>query len=171
MLIINMGLLELVRSEKDLRRIFGKQELKIIEKQLLGINLSASEKTRLSRDIKPKFEVIRELSDFKKEFSLKKAQEIKYLINEAKEEILESGWGRGVTSIVVFGSFVENQLRKNSDIDLAVSFSDINVKEATKFRVDLSSKVSERVDVQVFNVLPEKLKKEINEKGRVIYKK
>jgi len=55
-----MGLLELIRHEKELRRIFGQQELKIIEKQLLGVNLSPSEKTRLSRDIKPKFEIIKE---------------------------------------------------------------------------------------------------------------
>lgn len=164
-----MGLLELVTHEKELRRIFGQQELKIIEKQLLGVRLSASEKTRLSRDIKPKFEIIKELSDFKKEFNLKKSQEIKHLINEAKEIILGSEWTKKINKIVLFGSAVENQLRLNSDIDIAVEFSEINSKEATKFRIDISGKVSEKIDVQVLNMLPEKLKREINKKGKILY--
>ena len=52
------GLLDLVREGKDLRVLFGERELKIIEKQLLGIQLTRSEKTRLSRDIRRKFQVI-----------------------------------------------------------------------------------------------------------------
>jgi len=166
-----MTLLELVRHEKAMRKIFGQQELKIIEKQLLGVNLSASEKTRLSRDIRPKFEIVKQLSDFKKEFDLKKAQEIKYLISEAKEVILESSWSKKINKIIVFGSTVENQLRLNSDIDLAVMFDKISLKDATKFRMEIYSKVSEKIDVQVFNILPEKLKKEIDKNGKIIYKK
>ena len=166
-----MALLELVKYEKAMRRLFGQQELKIIEKQLLGVNLSASEKTRLSRDIRSKFEIIRQLSDFKKEFYLKKAQEIKHLINDAKEVILKSDWFKQIDKIIVFGSAVENQLRLNSDIDIAVIFNKINLKDATKFRIEISSKVPEKIDVQVYNILPDKLKKEIDKKERVIYKK
>ncbi len=166
-----MGLLDLVRHEKAMRKIFGQQELKIIEKQLLGVNLSASEKTRLSRDIRQKFNIVSSLSDFKKEFSLKKGQEINYLISEAKEEILKSKWVKQINKIVVFGSAVENQLRLNSDIDLAVVFDKISLKDATKFRIEISSKVSEKIDIQVYNVLPSKIKKEINKNGRTIYKK
>jgi predicted nucleotidyltransferase len=166
-----MGLLELVRHEKAMRKIFGEQELKIIEKQLLGVNLSASEKTRLSRDIRPKFNIVFTLSDFKKEFQLKKGQEIKYLISEAKEIILQSNWSKQITKIIVFGSAVENQLRLESDIDIAVIFDKINLKEATNFRIEISSKVSEKVQVQVYNILPDKIKREIDKKGKVLYEK
>ena len=112
-----MGLLEFVRQDKEMRRLFGQQELKIIEKQLMGVELSPSEKTRISRDIRPKFSVIRKLSPFEKEFSLKKAQEIKFLIEDAKEIILESKVAKKIKRIFVFGSYVENKMRLNSDID------------------------------------------------------
>ncbi len=166
-----MSLLELVKKDKDMRRIFGQQELKIIEKQLLGVNLSASERTRLSRDIRPKFKIILILSDFKKEFDLKKAQEINFLINEAKEIILQSNWFKRIKKIIVFGSFAENELRLDSDIDLAVELDKITKKEASKFRIELSAKIPEKIDLQIFNVLPEKIQKEIDKKGRIIYKK
>lgn len=166
-----MGLLDLVRHEKAMRKIFGQQELKIIEKQLLGVNLSASEKTRLSRDIRPKFNIVNELSDFKKEFYLKKGQEIKYLISEAKEAILKSRWLKQINKIVIFGSAVKNQLRLSSDIDFAVIFDKISLKDATKFRIEMSSKVSEKIDIQVYNILPSKIKKEIDKNGKEIYKR
>ena len=150
-----MGLLELVKHEKAMRKIFGQQELKIIEKQLLGINLSASEKTRLSRDIRPKFEIVKELSDFKNEFNLKKAQEIKYLINEAKEVILEHPMKRNIKKILLFGSTVENQRTFRSDIDIAVIFDKINLRDATKFRIKVLGNFDDKMDVQVYSTLPE----------------
>ena len=54
-----VGLISIIKDEK-IRTLFGKRELEIIEKQLLGIKLSNSEKTRLSRDIRKKFEAIKE---------------------------------------------------------------------------------------------------------------
>ena len=166
-----MTLLQLIKHEKAMRRIFGKAELKIMEKQLLGVALSPSEKTRLSRDIRPKFDIISTLSDFKKEFNLKKSQEIKFLIDDAKEIISNSNYAKRVKKIIVFGSFMDNQLRLDSDIDVAVLFDKIDVKEATKFRIEMSPKLSEKIDLQVFNILPEKLKEEINKKGKVIYER
>ena len=59
-----MDLVEYLNKNKNTRKVFGKKELKIIEKQLLGINLSQSEKNRLSRDIRPKFELINDFSKF-----------------------------------------------------------------------------------------------------------
>src|SRR3989344_552325 len=98
-----MSLLELVRKNKEMRRIFGEKELKIIEKQLMGVNLSPSERTRISRDIRPKFKIISEMSNFKKEFELKKAQEIKFIIEQAKESILEKNISKNIKRIVLFG--------------------------------------------------------------------
>ena len=55
-----MTLLNILKSDENARKVCGKRELKIIEKQLLGINLTQSEKNRLYRDIRKKL-------DFKKE--------------------------------------------------------------------------------------------------------
>lgn len=164
-----MSLLELVKKNKEMRRLFGEKELKIIEKQLMGVNLSPSERTRLSRDIRPKFEIISELSYFKNEFELKKSQEIKFLVEQAKEIILESTYAPRIKKIVLFGSYIENNLRFDSDIDISVEFDNIMEKEAGKFRLEMSGKVNKKIQVQVFNVLPEKIQKEIINKGRVIY--
>ena len=166
-----MGLLNAIKRNPNIRKIFGKQELKIIEKQLMGVSLKASERTRLSRDIRKKFEAIKELSGCVSEFQLKKGADIKYLISDAKEVILKSKYFPRIKKIVLFGSAAENQLSLRSDIDLAVEFDKIDVKEATRFRLDILSKVSERADIQVYNILPDKIKKEIDEKGRVLYKK
>jgi predicted nucleotidyltransferase len=166
-----MGLLNAIKRNPNIRKIFGKQELKIIEKQLMGVNLRASERTRLSRDIRKKFEAIKELSDYILEFQLKKGANIKDLINDAKEVILKGKYFLRIKKIILFGSAAENQLSLRSDIDIAVEFDKIDVKEATRFRLDILPKVNERVDVQVYNVLPEKIRAEIDLKGKVIYEK
>ena len=164
-----MGLLELVKHEKEMRRLFGQQELKIIEKQLLGVGLSPSEKTRLSRDVRPKFEIIRKINNFEKEFSIKKAQEIKFLIEEAKEILLISKVPSRVIRIFVFGSYVENKMRIGSDIDIAVEFKKVSLKEATKFKLEMQGRIDKKIQLNVFNILPEKIIREILNKGKVIY--
>jgi len=166
-----MTLIDLVKHENEMRRLFGKQELKIIEKQLLGVNLSPSEKTRLSRDIRPKFEIIEKLSDFKNEFKVKKSSEIKYIINEAKEIIVESIWKNKIKEIRAFGSFTENKLRLASDIDLSVEFEGITKKESDEFKLEMIAKLPRKIQIQVFNSLPDKIKKEIIIKGKLIYKR
>jgi len=167
--ILFMALLEFLKKEKDIRKIFGERELKIIEKQLWGIKLTQSEKNRLSRDVRKKLEVIEALSDFKEEFKLKKGAKIKELVDEIKEEILQSKYSSKILKIYLFGSAVSNELTFRSDIDIAVEFDSINQKEATEFRISFSA--NEKVDVQVYNVLPEKIKKEIDSKGRIIYER
>ncbi len=164
-----MGMLELLRKNKDLRRIFGKRELEIIERQILGIKLTPSEKTRLSRDIKKKFDAIEALSAFKEEFKLKKGTEVKKKVSEIKDEILESEYFPRIKRIYLFGSAVSNELTFRSDIDIAVEFDSITQKEATEFRIHFSA--NDKIDVQVYNVLPEKIKNEIDSKGRVIYER
>jgi len=163
-----MGILELVKN-KEMRRIFGQQELKIIKKQLLGVSLSASEKTRLSRDIRSKFRIIEELSNFKGEFNLKKAQEIKFLIEESKEIILESSEKNKIKRIFVFGSYVDNKLREESDIDIAVELKESTKKEATQFKINMQGKLNKRIQITIFNILPEKIQSEILKNGRIIY--
>ncbi len=57
----------------------------------------------------------------------------------------------------------------SSDIDIAVEFFNIEVGEATKFRIEIIGKVDKKIDLQMYNILPNKIKKEIDSKGKVIY--
>jgi len=166
-----MNLLNFLKENKNARKILGKRELKIIEKQLLGINLTQSEKNRLSRDIRKKFEFIKEAARFSEEFELKKGAEIKKIIEEAKEEIMNSPLFNKINEIILFGSAAENQLTFRSDIDIAVKFSDIDIDEATLFRIKIGGRVNDRIDVQVYNVLPDKIKKEIDKNGKILYER
>lgn len=166
-----MNILDALKKDKNMRRLFGERELKIIEKQLLGVRLKASEKTRLSRDIRKKFEAISSLSPFLKDFKLQHGLLIKEKINEAKEIILGTKYFPRIKRIILFGSAAENQLLINSDIDIAVEFSSITREEVLQFRLDASRNISDKVEIQVYNVLPDKIKREISMKGKVLYSK
>lgn len=164
-----MGLLQFLKTNKDTRKIFGKRELKIIEKQLVGINLSQSEKNRLSRDIRKKFEFIKYASRYEEDFALKKAAESKKKINEAKNIILQDSLRFHIKNIKAFGSFVDKTMTFRSDIDIAITFDEITLKEATLFRKRIVGEAPEQIDVQVYNILPHKIKKEIDKKGVTLY--
>lgn len=166
-----MSLLNTIRKDPNIRRIFGKKELEIIEKQLLGIKLMPSENTRLSRDIKKKFKAVKSLSENSAEFELKKGARIKELIEEAKQAIFSSKYLAKIKKIWLFGSTAENQRTFRSDIDIAVEFSSINSKESSEFRIKTMGKINDIIDIQVYNTLPEKLKKEIEAKGKVLWKR
>lgn len=165
-----MSILEFLKSNKNTRKIFGERELKIIEKQLYGVNLTQSEKNRLSRDIRKKFDFIKEAAKFSDEFELRKASIIKSMVEEAEEIILKSHSFGKIKRIFLYGSAVEGKLTFKSDIDIAVEFLEISLKEATLFRKNILGKVSQRVDIQVYNHLPENIQNEIKSKGRVLYK-
>ncbi len=166
-----MNLLKFLKENENTRKIFGQRELKIIEKQLNGINLTQSEKNRLSRDIRKKFQFVKEISKFEDEFKLKKANEIKKMIQEAKEVILTDKLKDEIKKVLLFGSSVENKMTFRSDIDIAVVFNNINKKDAGKFRIHVLGRVNDKIDVQVYNTLPKKIKDEIDKKGKVLYER
>ena len=165
-----MDLIKFLKANEDARKIFGKRELKIIEKQVNGINLTQSEKNRLSRDIRKKFLFIKEVSKFSDEFDLKKGHSIKRLIEEAKGEILRHHLFGKIKEIILFGSVVEKKLTFKSDVDIAVAFDEITKKQAFEFKKNIMGKLPDKIDVQVFNFLPKKIKEEIKNKGRIIFK-
>lgn len=165
-----MNLSDFLKKTPEARKIFGKQELRIIEKQLKGINLTQSEKNRLSRDIRKKMKFIKEISKFKDEFDLKKGIENKKLIDETLEVILESKWRNSIKKITLFGSITNNQLTINSDIDIAVEFRFISKKDAFNFRKNIMGKIPDKIDLQVFNHLPIKIKDSISSNHKVLYK-
>jgi len=168
-MVVIMNLINFLKENESSRKIFGKKELKIIEKQYNGISLTQSEKNRLSRDIRPKFKFIKECSNFKNEFDIKKGFMNKKIIEEAKEIILSDILFKKIKSIVLYGSLLENNLTVKSDIDICVVFDKINLNEATLFRKRILGKVNSKLDIQVFNVLPDKIKKNILNKHKIIY--
>jgi len=153
------------------RKVFGTKEIVIIQKQVSGIKLTQSEKNRLSRDIRPKLRFISEASKFADEFSLKKGSENKRMVEEALEAIKEDKAFHKVKEVWLFGSMVSNQMTYRSDVDIVVLFDRINLSLASDFRLRIIGRVHDKMDIQVFNVLPEKIKKSILKSHRVLYKR
>ncbi|MAG47348.1 hypothetical protein CL617_01980 [archaeon] len=166
-----MTLLKFLKENEDSRKIFGKKELKIIEKQLFGINLTQSEKNRLSRDIRKKLEFMSKVIRYEDEFELKKSSEIKNIIEETKEVILNNDLFKNIKKIILYGSIVENKLTFRSDIDIALVFDKINLRDSTLLRKKIMGRINGKVDLQVYNHLPNKIKKEIDKKGKILYGK
>jgi len=159
-----------LKANKNARRIFGKKELEIILKQLDGLSLTQSEKNRLSRDVKPKLRFIREIAKFEDEFELKKDADNLGIIGKAVQLILQDELKDRIKAILLFGSHARGTVTKRSDIDICVVFTGISIEEATKFRIRISSEFSEKMDIQVFNTLPQKIKRDIARNHKILYK-
>ncbi len=160
-----MSLLKLLKSA-DVRKIFGKRELKIIEKQMMGVDLTQSEKNRLSRDIRKKLEVVKELARFSDSFKLKKGVEVKRIINDT---ILILYSEKNVKKIYLYGSSVSGSRTLCSDIDIAVSLGKLSSRDSTLFRKHVLRKVHPQVNVQVLETLPENIRKDILRSGKIVY--
>ena len=165
-----MKLITFLKEDKNAGRIFGKKELEIISKQMNGIQLTQSEKNRISRDIRPKLDFIEKISQFKDEFPLKKNQDNKKIIQKAVDLILKDELKENIQAILLFGSFADNTATPRSDIDICTVFkANISLKEATKFRIRISGQLPEKADIQVFNILPQKIKKSIAQNHKVLH--
>ena len=164
-----MKFIQFLKQNQNTRKIFGERELKIIEKQLQGINLTQSEKNRLSRDIRTKFDFIKEVQVYAAEFELKKGADVKEQIAEVMQIIQEDKLMPKIRKIILFGSTAEGIRSFRSDIDIAVLFSEITRQEAFDFRRRILGEV-EKVDIQVYNILADKIKKEIDLRGKVLYR-
>ena len=73
--------------------------------------------------------------------------------------------------VFLFGSIVLGKMTFRSDIEIGVEFDKVSLQEATLFRKRILGNINSKVDVQVYNVLPEKIKKEINKKGMILYER
>lgn len=92
------------------------------------------------------------------------------IIKDAVEVILQDKLGNEVKAILLFGSFADGTFTPRSDIDICVVFRrDISLKEATQFRIRVSGQLPEKVDIQVFDVLPRKVRREIVRNHKVLY--
>ncbi len=168
---MSKSILEFLKQNPNSRKVFGKRELKIIEKQLWNVNLTQSEKNRLSRDIRKKFQFIKEAAEFSDEFEFKKGSKVTLIINDTLEIIKEHEWFWKIEEIILFGSLVEGRFHLFSDIDIAVKFKEISPSDAFEFRKNVLGNTNKKVDVQVYNTLPDKIKKEIDKNGKTVYKR
>ncbi len=167
-----MGLLEFLQREKDARLIFGKRELQIIRKQLLGEPLKQSERNRLSKFIRPKLRFIRSCSTFADEFELKRKNTLKTLIERAVKLIQKDAVGKKAVAILLFGSRAENTSNFRSDIDICAVFDwEISQREAAEFQIRIMSELPDIVDVKVLNVLPKEIKANIVKNYKILFKK
>jgi predicted nucleotidyltransferase len=164
-----MGFLEFVKNNENSRKIFGKKELEIIEKQLNGVELTQSEKNRLSRDIRKKLDFIREASYFSKEFYLKKGSEINSNIDEFLKIIKSDRNFIDIKKIFLFGSSNLKDSNLLSDIDLAVSLPDLSKKESLSFKARILGRAPEKIDLSIFELLPDNIQKDILKNSRIIY--
>jgi predicted nucleotidyltransferase len=162
-----MTLLDFIKKSKDALLVFGKKETLIIEKQLKGIKLTQSEKNRLSRSIRPKLDFIKRCSVYKDEFNMKKGGDVFKKLEMLKDEILTGKFGRILKRIYIFGSFVENKMSMDSDVDVAVEFNKITRKDASMFKIAIQS--DNMLHISVFNLLDDNLKEEVKENGRIFY--
>jgi len=166
-----MELKKFIKKSPLARKVFGAKEIVIIRKQISGIGLTQSEKNRLSRDIRPKLRFIKEVSRFSGEFDLKKGSENKEMVERALEVIREDKSFSRIKEIWLFGSMVKNEMTYRSDVDIAVLFDKRNLTEATEFRIRVGGRVDDKIDIQVFGALPEKIKKSILKSHKVLYKR
>jgi len=162
---------EFLENNHEARKIFGKRELDIIKRQLLGIKLTQSEKNRLSQDIRKKLRFIEKVARFEDEFNLKKGSEIKIIVKKVVDNILHDKLKDRIKRIFLFGSSITNERTFRSDIDIGVEFKNkISLKEATEFRIRTLSEFDEKIDIQVYNILPDKIKNSIEKNHKILYK-
>ena len=163
-------LLKLLKTDKNARKIFGKKEIEIVEKQLNGVSLTQSEKNRLSQDIRKKLDFIKNISKFEEEFDLKKNIKNKNMIQKALKVILEDKFNKKIKAILLFGSFADNTFIKRSDIDICVVFKKpLSLRDATLFRIRVLGRLPDKFDIQVFNTLPHKIKRSIAKNHRILF--
>lgn len=165
------GFLAFLLTEPSARRIFGRRELKIVEKQLRGVRLTQSEKNRLSRDVRKKLEFVKRAARFESEFELKKGAELQRKVGKALDAIRNDESFPRVRRIWLFGSAAANERTLRSDIDVAVELDARDAKDAAKFRSRVSGSVPDDIDIQVLNLLPRAVRKEAVEKGRILYER
>ncbi len=96
-------------------------------------------------------------------------QKVQRIIDESVKIILAHN-RKNIKAIFLFGSYADNTAIWRSDIDICVLLKgEVGLKEATLFRKKMLAIIPEKVDLQVFNVLPLKIKKSIADNHKVLF--
>ncbi|MBR9690841.1 nucleotidyltransferase domain-containing protein [Candidatus Woesearchaeota archaeon] len=161
---------EVVLSE-DARVIFGKKEQEIIRLQKRGEKLTQSQKNILSRSIRKKLKLISKLSNYKENFNLEHASEIKKIIRETKQELIQH---KEIIGAYLFGSYATGEYRENSDVDIAILLKQ-KFKPKKFYLSKLSNKleknIGKEVQIVIINNAGLRLKNQILKYGKLIFSK
>lgn len=99
-----------------------------------------------------------------------KPLDIQKIIKQAVDLILREDKKNNLRAILLFGSHSNGTAFWRSDVDIAVLFKkEPTEKEVFLFRKRLMGQLPDIVDLQVFNVLPLKVKKSIAENHQVLF--
>ena len=93
--------------------------------------------------------------------------EIENLIEEFLEEIKKSEFFSKIEFIVLFGSYLSDYHLDDSDVDICLYIKD-NQKNLANFRLNLLKKFSDKLDVQIYQLLPTYIQVEVL-KGKFLY--
>lgn len=80
-----------------------------------------------------------------------------------------------IISAYIFGSFAENRVRKNSDMDVALFINEKTIKNPLLYRIEVSAELMDllkkRVEIMLLNFSNLLLRAQVFEKGLLIYEK
>ena len=93
--------------------------------------------------------------------------EIENLIEKFLEEIKKSEFFSKIEFIVLFGSYLSNYHLDDSDVDICLYIKD-NQKNLAKFRLNLLKKFPDKLDLQIYQLLPTYIQVEVL-KGKFLY--
>ncbi|MBI2645063.1 nucleotidyltransferase family protein [Candidatus Uhrbacteria bacterium] len=75
-----------------------------------------------------------------------------------------------VTRAAFFGSYARNTAKKNSDIDIVVSFKGKkSLFDMVRLKAELEKKLKKKVDIVTYNAIHPLLKERIMEEQKIIY--
>ncbi len=99
-----------------------------------------------------------------------KPVDVQKIIKKAVDLILIEDAEKKIKAILLFGSHANNTAIWRSDIDICVVFrEDPTNLESGRFRREIMGELPDIVDLQVFNVLPLKVKKTIADNHKVLF--
>ena len=99
-----------------------------------------------------------------------KPLDVQKIIRKAVGLILQEDQEHKVKAILLFGSQADSTAMWRSDIDICVVFkADLSLREATLFRIHILGELPDVVDLQVFNILPLKIKKTIADNHKILF--
>src|SRR3989344_5844832 len=93
----------------------------------------------------------------------------KKIIKQAVDLILKEDREK-IKAILLFGSHADGTANWRSDIDICVLFKEtISLRGATSFRIKIAAELPDIVDIQVFNILPQKFQKSIADNHKILF--
>ena len=97
-----------------------------------------------------------------------------YTVEEIKEKITPALLDKGVTRVILFGSYSKGTATEDSDIDLVVAVEDwVDIFDFSALSIDVSTALGKRVDfLPLEDIIPGgRADQEIKTTGRLLYEK